>query len=269
MLKKCISHLLFIFVFIQLKANEPLCNIHNNVVQPGEKITFEISYNWLIPWIDVGVASFEVKEATIGKNTFYHIIGTGRSYKSWDWFYEVRDIYQSWVDPVTLKPYYFKRDVNEDGFKIDIEYEFNRKDTLVYSQHRDSKKPLTYDTLKVTACTYDIISILYYARNIDYSKYSPGDKIPITIMLDGKLTPIYFRYLENDKIRMKDLGRVKCKVFAAYTVEGTVFHEGENLKLWVTDDKNRIPIQIKTPILVGSIKAKLINYTGLKYKIGE
>lgn len=248
-----------------IQAQKSGCDIENQTFQAGEKISYEISYNWVIPWVKVGEASFQVKEATYGNNRFYHIIAKGRSYDSWDWFYEVKDIYQSWVDPVTIKPYYFKRDVNEDNFQINIEYEFNRKDTLAYTEHEDSKKPKTFDTVSTTPCTYDIISILYYARNLDYSGYKKGDKFPVTILLDNEMTDIYFRYLGKDQIRLRKFGKIRCLKFSVYTVEGHVFEEGENMQLWVTDDRNKIPVKVKTPIIVGSVKGKLKGVEGLKH----
>jgi hypothetical protein len=254
---------------INMYADSECEKVRNHAFRDGEEITYEISYEWVLPWIKVGVAKFKVDEKVVDNKRLYHVIGTGKSYKSWDWFFEVDDVYQTWIDPVTIKPYYYKRDVNEDGFIIDIEYDFKWDDTVAYTEHMDSKKPLTYDTVKITPCTYDVISLLYYARNLDYSKYKKGEKIPVTILLDNELTDIYFRYLGKEDVKVRKIGKFRCLKFSAFLVEGTMFNEGENMELWVTDDENKIPVQVKTPIIVGSVKAKLIDYKGLKHDLSS
>jgi len=125
------------------------------------------------------------------------------------------------------------------------------------------------DTIKITECTYDVLSILYYTRNIDYSALYPGDTIPVTILLDNELTNIYFRYLGKENIRVRGFGKFGCIKFSVYLVEGTLFEGGEDMEVWVTDDENRIPLKINSPILVGSVKARIISMKGVKHPLNS
>ena len=111
------------------------------------------------------------------------------------------------------------------------------------------------------------MSIVYCARNIDYSANNISDTIPITILLDNELTNIYFRYIGKEKIKIRRIGTFNCIKFGVYLVEGSIFHEGENMELWVTDDENKIPVLVKTPILIGAIQARIVGLKGYKYKL--
>ena len=251
----------FIINFLYAQKN---CDIENTAFAPGEEITYEISYNWLIPWTKVGMARLSTSATTINNKPLLHVIGTGVSYSSWDWFMKVRDAYQTWMDPETLLPYYFKRDVHEGNFMIDITYRFNRDEQVVYSEYESTKHKFRRDTIGFPGCTFDVISILSYARNIDYSKYEVNDTIPVTILLDRKITKVYYRYLGKEKIKVKNIGKVDAIKFSIYLVEGTLFDGGEDMLLWCSDDENKVPLLIKTPILVGSIKAKIIGAKGIR-----
>ena len=247
--------------------NNPKCIPSYKNFQVGEKVKYVLTYNWFLVWTDVGEVTFEVNEAMRNNQQAYHLIGKGKTYSFYDWFYQVRDIYETWVDPETLQPYYYKRDVNEGGYKIDITYEYNWNDSLAYAESKKTRQPFKKDTIPLTNCTYDIMSIIYYARSIDFSKYEVGEKIPLTLLLDSQIEPVYIRYLGKEERRVRGMGKFDCIKFSGYLVPGDVFKGGEDLEVWVTDDKNRLPVWIESPIKVGKIKARMVKYEGLKYEL--
>jgi hypothetical protein len=85
--------------------------------------------------------------------------------------------------------------------------------------------------------------------------------------LDGEVFPSYVRYLGKETIKSDLLGQVRCIKFRPKLIEGTLFKGGEEMVVWVTDDDNRMPVYVQTPILVGTIKVSLIKYTGLRNKL--
>ena len=256
-----------IFSLKMLYSQNDECTIKNTAFESGEKITYTVAYNWFIIWTEVGEVTFKVDETIIFNKPCLHLSGAGRTFRSWDWFFKVRDRYESWVHPVTLKPYFFIRHVNEGGYKFKYKYIFpgNRKYALTsYKRHN---KPERKDTIDITECTYDMVSISYYARNIDYSRYKPNDTIPVTILLDNQLENVYFRYQGIENIKIRRVGEFECIKFSVFLVAGSVFKGGEYMSIWVTNDKNHIPLYVETPIIVGSIKARVSSIEGNKYAL--
>jgi hypothetical protein len=249
------------------KTQHADCDINEIRFLPGESITYVISYNWFIVFTDVGEVNFRVTETNQNKNPLLHLQGYGYTYKNWDLFFKVRDKYESWVDPNTLKPVFYKRDVYEGGFKIDINYRYLRKQNLAYSYSKANEDPAQLDTVEITDCTFDIVSIIYYMRNIEMAGIQKNDTIPLTILLDREVYSLYVRYLGKEDKKVKGVGKFKCLKFSASVVKGTVFKGGETLKLWVTDDKNRIPVYAESPIIVGNIKVKIKSWENLKYNL--
>jgi hypothetical protein len=268
MLKKY-SALLLLFFFIHGVAHSQKneCGKDYMAFEPGERLEYKISYNWLFIWTDVGNAILTVKNSVKFGNPAYHIRGYGYTTENWDFFFKVRDVYETWVNPQSLRPYYYRRDIHEDDFKLDINYTYEQDSNVVYSWSQRKGREIKQDTVEVPGCTFDIISALYHSRCIDYSNYGIGDTIPVEIMLDRKLTPLYFRYMGKETIKVKGLGKVQCKKFSLLVVAGSVFDGGEDLKLWVTDDDNNIPVYAESPIIVGKVKIRLKSYSGTRFPV--
>ena len=267
--KALLSIFLLVVSLSTLKSQKgyDACSELDPVYQEGEKLKYIMTYNWFLVWTDVGEATFEVRKKNNFNREVYHFIGKGKSYPFYDWFYEVRDIYESWIDSETLQPIFYKRDVNEGGYHIDITYDYNWKDTVAYANSEKTRQPLKLDTIKLPSCTYDVMSIIYHARTIDFSKYEEDEKIPLNLLLDSQIENIYIRYQGREQKRVRGLGKFNTIKFTGYLVKGDVFKGGEALEVWVTDDKNRIPVWIESPIKVGKIKARLDSYENLKYEM--
>ncbi len=264
------------YIYILLLIIDPLiglsqtvhpCEIKNNAFIPGEKLTYVITYNWFFVWTDVGGVMFEASEDTIFNQKVLNLKGTGITFSFYDWFFQVRDIYQSWVNPDNLLPLYYHRDVNEDGYLIDIKYTYDYDNMIAYSEVEKTHKPYFQDTVKIFPCTYDVVSVIYQARNINFSKYKKNEKIPFKILLDNEIHNVYMRYKGKEVKKVRGVGKFNTIKFTGSLVAGDVFKGGEDLSIWVTDDENRIPVWIESPIIIGTIKARLVGYEGLKHPV--
>lgn len=236
---------------------DEFCGIKNRVLRSGEHLNFRVYYNLSALWVPAGEADFRATLKQLKGKNVYHIVGTGRTYSSYDWIFKVRDKYQTYLDAETMMPLRFLRDVNEGGYSFKNEVSFNRNTREAYSDNK---------TFKVPACVQDVLSAIYYARNIDYKKYKPGDKIPFSLFLDNEVYHIYIRYLGKERITTR-YGTFNTIKIAPLLIQGTIFEGGEDMRVWVSDDENHIPVRVDSPILVGSIKVDLMGYSNLKHPL--
>jgi len=237
------------------------------VFKDGEKISYNAVYNWGIIWLNAGSVEFNVRETKYKNNEAYHFTSFGTSLKSYDWFYKVRDYFQSYADINTLQPYFFERNTSEGGYNVLDRCFFNYKDSVVYTKIKKTDKRYTEDTIKLLNNSFDLISAVYYTRNIDFDKYKTNDKIPVRILLDNEFFDLYIRYLGKEILETHDKRKFKTLKFSVKLIEGTIFKDGEDLFVWVTDDFNRIPILVDAKILIGSVKATLASTANLKYPL--
>jgi hypothetical protein len=119
---------------------------------------------------------------------------------------------------------------------------------------------------KVPECVQDVLSAVYYSRNIDFNKYKVNDRISFSMFLDNEVYEMYIRYLGKETIKTK-YGKFKAVKFKPLLIKGTIFEGGEKMTVWVSDDKNHIPVRIESPISVGSVKIDMISYRNLRYPL--
>ena len=240
------------------------CSEVNDAYQAGETISYKVAYNWGFIWVNAGEAIYKVEGKKIGGKKAYHLFASGASLKKWDWIYRVRDTYESFVEMDGLRPLRFRKNTQEGKYSVNNAYEFDYQRGKIYTITENSKKPLSKDTIHLAPCTFDVLSMIYAARNIDYDQYKENDKIPISLIIDGKIYNLYIRYLGKEILKTREKETYQCFKFKPLLVEGTLFTGGENMTVWVTDDQNRIPVLVEAKILVGSVKAYLSETYGLK-----
>lgn len=262
------------FLFLLLFLTTPLqsvsqsnCGLKNKAFKIGEELQYDVVYNWGLIWIESAYGTFKVGSADFQGKQCYALSGSGGTYEKYDWFFKVRDQFEALVDTETFRPIKFKADILEGNKKDKHTYFFNDKQRAAYTIITRGKAPVTLDTLNIAPCSIDVLTAIYYARNIDYSKCKLNDTVSISLLLDGKLFPIYVRYKGKEEFTSKELGTFSCVKFSPLLVEGSIFKKGEGMTVWVTNDRNKLPIYIETPITVGTIKVKLMSYKGLRHAL--
>ena len=242
------------------------CFPMNTAFKSGELIEYDVKYNWGIIWVDAGEVSFMVDDTVYQGKKAYWFKGYGRSKPKWDWVYKVRDSFDAVGTLQQLKPLYFRRNTSEGDYLVDNEYWYDHSNKKIQTKVSNSKKDdILKSKIPYDQCVWDLLSAVYYARNIDYKKYSTNDKIPFNLIIDGKVNNLYVRYLGKEALETPS-GKVFNTIkFSALLVDGTIFAGGEDMTVWVTDDENKIPLKVEAKIQVGWVKAYLKNTKGLKY----
>ncbi|MFN8166478.1 MAG: DUF3108 domain-containing protein [Bacteroidia bacterium] len=225
--------------------------INNSAFKPGEVLKFRIHYGF----VDAGEATLEVMPelTNLGGRECYHVVGSGKSVGAFDWFFKVRDRYESIVDKSAMVPWLFIRRVNEGGYIINQNVSFNH-----FLDSAKSEKA----TISVPDNTQDLISAFYYARTLDFNNAKEGDVFEINGYLDDKVIPLNLRFLGRENIKSKK-GTFRCLVLRPMLQEGRVFKDQEDMTVWISDDGNKIPVRVQTNILVGSIKMDLVDFSNL------
>jgi len=242
------------------KADAPYqdaCTIKNTAFKAGEKVTLSVYYAVAGIFVDAGTATFTNTFETLNNKPVYHIVGEGKTNSSYDFLFKVRDKYETYIDTATMQPLKFVRNVNEGGHKIYQNVSFNKTANTAVT---------TDGVFKVPACVQDVVSSVFYARNIDFSKLQPNDKIAFSMFLDNEVFNMYIRYLGKEQIKTK-YGKFNAIKFKPLLIKGTIFEGGENMTVWVSDDANRIPVRIESPISVGKVKIDMMGHENLRYPL--
>jgi hypothetical protein len=229
---------------------EQLPSNPNKAFKAGEVLTYRMHYGMM----NAGVAVLEVKPDIIevSGRKVYHIVGSGYTIGSTDWFFKVRDRYETYLDKDAMLPWLFVRRVDEGGYKFSQDYAFNH-----YTKKVDIGNNEKFD---VPVGVQDMVSAFYAARNLDLSNAKPGDLFSITCFVDKEIWPLKIKFIGKETIDT-DLGKYRCLKFRPIVQKGRVFKKEEDLNVWISDDDNHLPLRVKADVLIGSIK---MDITGAK-----
>ncbi|GAB3016400.1 DUF3108 domain-containing protein [Niabella terrae] len=232
----------------------PSCGIANSAFKEGEKVSFSVYYTaGKLVNVNAGVGSFTTTLEKLNGKPVYHVVGEGRTLSSYEWFYKAHDTYETYMDVQTLQPLKFVRNVNEGGHKKYQNVSFNKSANTAISD----------GVYKVPACVHDVVSAVFYARNIDFGKLKPNDRVPFNVFLDNEVHEMYVRYMGKETITTK-YGKFKTIKFRPLTIKGTIFDGGEQMTVWVTDDMNHMPVRIESPIIVGKVRIDMTKFQNLR-----
>lgn len=235
--------------------NTDLRKATNNAFGFGEKIKYKVKYSLYLN-VPVGEVDFTIKPDTaeVGNKKCFQITAEGKTYGFYDAFFKVRDRYETFMEVNSLLPMVSFRDVQEGGYKFNESIIFDHTKKIAKTKKKTSNIPTN---------TLDVVSSLYYARTLNVKSTSLGDTFYMNTFIDDSTHQIGLTIVGKETIKT-DAGKFRCLKLKPLLIAGRIFKSEEEMTLWVTDDENHLPVRIESGISVGSIKADLAEYSGLK-----
>jgi len=240
-------------------AGDEFCGAQNTAFSSNESLTYKVYYKLANVYIGAGEATFHCNLEQLNGRTVFHIVGDGKTYNFYDNFFKVRDKYETYIDTATMQPLKFVRNIDEGGYKKYENVSFNKTANTAIT---------TDGVFKVPGCVQDVMSAIFYARNIDFSHRKVNDTIPFSMFLDNQVYGLYIRYLGKETIRTK-YGKFRTIKFKPLLIKGTIFEGGEKMSVWVSDDPNHVPVRVESPISVGSVAVDMIDFHNRRHPLSS
>lgn len=228
--------------------------LENNAFGVGEKLTFDVKYGF----VTAGIATMQIpRMRRISGRQAYHVTFEVNSVPSFDWIYKVRDRYETYIDAKGLFPWRFEQHIREGGYSRDFSAFFDQ---------RKGKAKTSEGEYEIPKYVNDIVSAFYLARTFDYSKLKINDRIHLKNFYKDKVYDLDVRYLGKETIDVT-AGTFDCIVVEPLVQEGGLFKSEGSIIVWLSDDELKIPVKVKTKVVIGSIDAELTGYEGLHGKL--
>ena len=192
-----------------------------------------------------------------------YVKGYGRTTGAVRAFFKVEDNYESFINYNTGLPSFYVRDVKEGTYTQHFETVFNHSNQTLLLTDKEKK---TTRTLKSVAGVQDMLSAFYYLRSLDDSELKVGSVKKLNIWIDDEMFPFQLKVVRTENVKTK-FGYINSLVIVPQVMSGRVFKDKEGVTLWVSNDKNHIPIAIKAELAVGSLKAVLDSFSNVKYPL--
>jgi len=224
--------------------------VQNNAFGIGERLVFDVSYG---P-ITAGEAIMAIpRYDTIAGRVCYRVEFAVNSLKSFDWIYEVRDRYLTFIDVEAIAPLKFEQHIREGTYRRDFVAEFDQVNHIART---------TEGNFPIPPYVHDILSAFYYARTLDYSGMKPGDQIQLYNFYKDKSHDLGVKFLGRQELEV-EAGTFRTIVVEPLVREGGLFKAEGRIVIWLTDDERKLPVRVNTKVIIGSIDTELREYAGL------
>ena len=181
----------------------------------------------------------------------------------------LEDIYTVWIDTASMRPVRFTSDLHEGDYTFQSQYTYNWPDSTVHTRWQSRKRPFREKDIPLTSESMDAISLFFNLRTAEAEDFSTREPGTLQMVLQDTIKILHYRYLGRENKKIRKVGKFKALKFECQlgTTEGYSFTDGTIFTLWISDDRNKIPLYIESPVKVGSIQAYISKYKGLKYPL--
>ena len=236
----------------------------------GEQLDYVVSYKIGFINVDVATVNFSVTNATVNGEDTFHVKAIGQVRPQYTWFYNLYDVYDVWLEKSTLRPVYFENDLREGDYRYKSNYVYDWNNMLAktksYYLSRGTEREKIFP---ITELSYDAVALFFNMRSINLDKNIEGVPYPLEVVFADTVRKIQYRFMGREEKNIKGIGKFKALKYVCQlaNASGDSFIDGSEFTIWISDDRNRIPIYVESPIRVGSVRVRLSAYSGLKYSL--
>lgn len=237
---------------------------------PGEVLQYRVSYKAkMFPNTEVGAVEVKTTETELEGKKCYLVEGIGRTLPTYRWFYNMEDIYRIWVDPADMRTRRFASDIREGDYTFESRFVYVWADSVVHTRWRSRQNPFAEKHMKLTCESMDPVSLFFNLRSARAEDFVEGAPATLQMVLQDTIRHLKYSFLGRENKKIRNMGKFKTLKFDCQlgTTEGYSFTDGTVFTIWISDDENKIPLYIESPVRVGSINAYISGYKNLKYPL--
>ncbi len=233
--------------------------------QVGESLTLGVSYKWGAVNTEVAQATLRLDETRLGRETIYHSDLSARTAPFFDVFFKIREHFEGWFKKGTLQPQKCIRDTHEGTYAAYNLYSYDWEARQIHAYvDMTSTGPMNLD-IPLVDCVCDVPTLVYFIRQMDLSKMETGKRYGLNFAIDDMVFHIYLTKVGIETIKVRGMGKVRCQMLRCSVVEGAMFEGNEDVKIWLSDDANQLPISFWAPLRVGAMRGMIKSYKNLLY----
>ena len=237
----------------------------------GEQLTYAVSYRAkMVPNTVVGRATLKCSVERDGTDTFYKITANGRTLPFFRWFFDLDDTYVSRMDSVSLRPRSLDVNLYEGGYEFRARYDYDWDAGVMRSVYKNKRWPEErVKEQRLSGESFDAVALFYNLRHKDFESYAVGRPHTLNLVLEDTVRVIGYRFEGREEVKIRGIGRFDALKFRCQiaTSSAESFEDGSEFTLWISDDDNRIPLLIESPVRVGSVRAILRQYGGIQHPL--
>ena len=240
------------------------------VFHDGELLYYRAAYRAkLVPNIEAGEVTVSTRIDTLKGREVYRVTGNGKTLPFFRWFFDMNDTYNIWVDRDNLRTQRFESDIKEDKYTFRSHYDYDWEAMKVQTWSQRRKDTPRTKTMDLTPESMDAVSLYFNLRSVNLDSFREEEHRNLDMVLEDTIRHLRYRYIGREVLKVPKLGHFDTMKFACTlgSSEEFSFTDGTEFFIWITNDENKIPVMLASPVRVGEVRAYLRRYEGLKFPL--
>jgi len=237
--------------------------VPQNSISTGEHLEYKVNFGIFT----VGKADMMIypEYYKINNRDCYKVDVNGRTTGVVNWLADVNDNWGAYVDTEALVPHISWRNIQEGKYikKEVVNFDHSKDQVeakVVNNKTGEFKEPKYYDAPNNVR---DLIGGFLFVRSIDYSNLAEGEEVGMHAFFEDTVYNFQVRYLGKEVVKTK-AGKFKAVKLQPLMPNNEVFNGRHSISLWLSDDKNKIPLKAEASMFIGNARVELVDYKGLK-----
>ena len=229
----------------------------------GEVINYIVHYG-LINAADATVETSNSLERVDGRPCYKATV-SGRTTGSFDYFLRIRDQWRAYIDTTSILPLRAQRDIAEKNYRKKETVDFDHRNNTV--EVRDHKKDeARRSTVKVADNCLELVSGFYYLRTLDLDRMRVGEVVRMPGYFDGENFVLDVVYKGRQVVATR-AGTIRAHKLVPRMPKNKLFDGEDAVSVYLSDDRNKIPVLFQAEMFVGAVKVDMYKYQGLKSRL--
>lgn len=265
---KHVKFIILTFLILESIDLSAQCKIENTYFAAGEELVYDMYFKYGLINTKAGKSSMTISDDKYeGKDVLkMQLIGNTKGMASK--FVSLSDTLTSFMSKEVVPLAYIKNAHESGDHTIEkAAYSYNNN-KITIKTNRIRNDELRFDEeLSSGSCIYDMLSVVYYARTIDYSTMMKGDKVSISFLSGKRIVSMDIEDHGIEVMNANDNKKYDC-IKLVLVINAEAFEDKkEAMTVYITNDSNRIPVRIDSKLKIGSTRAILKSYKGNKHPV--
>ena len=237
---------------------------------PGEELSYSVSYRAkLIPNVEAATVTVKTTREEYNGKEVYKVVGHGKTLPTYRLFFTLDDYYTLRIDPETMRTVRFDSDLHEGDYTFRSRYDYDWEQMQVSTWWQSRQRTPQQRKTDLTTESMDAISLFFNMRSAKAEDFAQGEIGTLEMLLEDTVRRIHYRFLGREVKKIRNLGKFRALKFECQlgSSEGYSFTDGSIFTMWISDDENKIPLAIESPVRIGSINGYIYRYKGLKHPV--
>ena len=239
------------------------CKINNTFFQAGEELTYDLYYKYGLVNTKAGTSSLKTTAEKFNNTDAYKMTLLAQSSGTARKLFSLNDTLTCYTTKDLVPLAYLKNAREGKSHTVErVIYTYGSQGISLNTRRVKNGEFRFEETIKANTCIYDMMSVVFYARTLNYTGMKKGDTSKADFISGRKKVNMVIEYGGIETVEANNNNKYSCIKLILSIMDDAFSDKKEAMRVYITNDDNRLPVRLDSKLNIGSTRAILKSYKG-------